>query len=265
MKLIAHIYQQFDADRNREIPAENFGGWRTTQIEIAPQHTALVVMHAWDFSRAESYPGWLRVVEYIPRARHICETLFPDLLAAARASTLKVYHVVEQGTYYQHLPGYQRAQALAGPASDLPQVSPDPVYENLRSVNLSFGEHNSDDIRCAFADLDFAAQARPMHNEGVAECSEQLFALCREDGVNHLIYIGFAINWCLLLSPGGMADMRKHGLLCSTVRQAVTAVENRETARTELAKEQALWREALDFGFVFDADNIINALHKQVG
>lgn len=65
MKLIAHIYQQFDADRNREIPAENFGGWRTTQIEIAPQHTALVVMHAWDFSRAESCPGWLRVVEYI--------------------------------------------------------------------------------------------------------------------------------------------------------------------------------------------------------
>lgn len=58
--------------------------------------------------------------------------------------------------------------------------------------------------------------------------------------------------------------MRKHGLLCSTVRQAVTAVENRETARTELAKELALWRVALDFGFVFDADDIINALYEQV-
>jgi hypothetical protein len=40
----------------------------------------------------------------------------------------------------------------------------------------------------------------------------------------------------------------------------VTAVENRETARTEAAKELALWRVAVMFGFVFDADDLIGAL-----
>ncbi|MBI4530051.1 MAG: hypothetical protein HY709_00890, partial [Candidatus Latescibacteria bacterium] len=83
---------------------------------------------------------------------------------------------------------------------------------------------------------------------------------CKRDGINHLIYAGFAINWCLLLSPGGMADMQKRGVMCSTFRQAVTAVENKETARKELNKEAALWRVALAFGFVFDVGEFLAVL-----
>ena len=117
-----------------------------------------------------------------------------------------------------------------------------------------------EDIERGFANINFAPEARPLGEEGIAENAHQLFALCREQGVNHLIYAGFAINWCLLLSPGGMADMSKHGVMCSALRQAVTAVENKETARTELNKQIALWRVALAFGFVFDVDDFIGAL-----
>ncbi|NQT19187.1 MAG: DegT/DnrJ/EryC1/StrS family aminotransferase [Planctomycetes bacterium] len=108
--------------------------------------------------------------------------------------------------------------------------------------------------------LEFADDARPVGDESIAEDAHQLFALCRENRVNHLIYAGFAINWCLLLSPGGMADMSKHGIMCSAPRQAVTAVENKETARSELCKELGLWRVAVAFGYVFDVDDFINAL-----
>ncbi len=45
-----------------------------------------------------------------------------------------------------------------------------------------------------------------------------------------------------------------------TIRQAVTAVENKESARQELHKEDALWRIALDYGLVFDAVDLIQAL-----
>ena len=48
--------------------------------------------------------------------------------------------------------------------------------------------------------------------------------------------------------------------MCSALRQAVTAVENRETARAELCKEIALWRVALAFGFVFDVEDLVKAL-----
>jgi hypothetical protein len=99
-----------------------------------------------------------------------------------------------------------------------------------------------------------------VEDEGVAENSSQLLALCRDAGINHLIYAGFAINWCLLMSPGGMVDMERRGVMCSAFRQAVTAVENRESARQELAKQLALWRVSLGFGFVFDVEDFIAAL-----
>jgi hypothetical protein len=50
--------------------------------------------------------------------------------------------------------------------------------------------------------------------------------------------------------------------MCSALRQAVTAVENRETAREEQGKEIALWRVALAFGFVFDVDTFVGALER---
>ena len=74
------------------------------------------------------------------------------------------------------------------------------------------------------------------------------------------MYVGFAINWCLLMSPGGMVDMARHGCLCSTIAEAVTAVENRETAATEREKQQALWRIAVEFGFVFHFADVVAAL-----
>jgi nicotinamidase-related amidase len=107
------------------------------------------------------------------------------------------------------------------------------------------------------ADLDIAPQARPHPGEGVAIDGDQLYTLCQEHGIDHLIYIGFAINWCLLMSPGGMVDMSRHGIVCSTIPEAVTAVENKETAREEREKQQALWRVSLEFGFVFPSRELL--------
>ena len=265
-RLKASYYQQFDADFNREVPGEGYGGWGRTEVELARQHTALVVMHAWDTGSREAFPGWHRAVEYMPRANEIARDVFPPLLRAVRASELPVLHVVGGGDYYGDYPGYQRAAQLAGAqAAPLEQAVADPALERLRALRrekVFVGPHNEDDVRRGFAALDFMEAARPAGEEGVAENAEQLFALCKEREINHLIYAGFAINWCLLLSPGGMADMSKRGLMCSALRQAVTAVENRETARVELCKEIALWRVALAFGFVFDVADFIGALEE---
>jgi hypothetical protein len=57
-----------------------------------------------------------------------------------------------------------------------------------------------------------------------------------------------------------MIDMSRHGVLCSTIRQLTTAIENKESARHEANKENALWATALLYGFVFDADEISEAL-----
>jgi hypothetical protein len=168
------------------------------------------------------------------------------------------------GRYYQQLPGYQRAQRLAGPSPKPREtIAADPTLERLRqfrSEHVFVGKHNQADVTRGFARLDFAPEARPSGEEGVAENGDQLFGLCQAASVNHLIYAGFAINWCLLLSPGGMHEMSGRGILCSAFRDATTAVENKESARRQWAKELALWRVALAFGFVFDVDEFLAAV-----
>lgn len=259
MRLPAQLYRQFDADPTRDVPGESYGGWQDLEIELAPAHTALVVMHAWDSGPPHAFPGWRRAVEYTPRANQILTDIFPPLLAAVRQSPLPVFHVVGGRDYYSHLPGFQRDVRVTPPTP----VAPDPTYhalQQLRHDHATPGAHNAADVSAGFAHLDFAPTARPLPGEGIAENGEQLAALCRAHGINHLIYVGFAINWCLLMSPGGMVDMKRHGCICSTIAEAVTAVENRETAREEREKQQALWRVAIEFGFVFRLADFTTAL-----
>jgi hypothetical protein len=264
LQIPAWYYQQFDADLDFEVPGEGYGGWQLETLALSREHTAVVVMHAWDAGTPEEHPGWYRVVEYIPRQNEIVRTVFPPLLAAVRASDLPLLHVVGGGDYYKDCPGYQRAVELAGPAPDAPEaVEEDPALEALRAFKREHvlpGLHNDDDIKRGVAKLDFPEPARPLGDEGIAENGHQLLALCRDAGINHLVYCGFAINWCLLLSPGGMSEMSRHGIMCSALREATTAVENRETAREQIAKEIGLWRVALAFGFVFDVDDFIRGI-----
>jgi hypothetical protein len=264
MRLPAQLYQQFDAAPMQAVPAEGYGGWRTVDVELAPAHTALVVMHAWDCGGPQEFPGWHRAVEYHPRAERILTDVFPRLLTAVRRSPLPVFHVVGgERDYYSHLPGYRRAAALAGTVPPPAQVSSDSTHQELRRLRAACGfpgMHNAPDIAAGFAHLDFAPAARPVGEEGIATSSAQLAGLCLAGGINHLIYVGFALNWCLLMAPGGMVDLARHGCLCSTIREAVTAVENRETARDEREKQQALWRVAVEFGFVFALEDFLPAL-----
>lgn len=263
LQLPTWTYRQHDANHDLEVPAEGCGGWVRKTLPLNPECTAVVVMHAWDCGTREQFPGWHRTIEYIPRSQRICSEILPELLSAVRASPLPLFHIVGGGDYYRELPGYRRSVSLAGPTPPGPdKVISDSVLKSLREhrrVSVT-GEHNLADIEEGFKRLDFASEARPLDDEGVAENAHQLSALCRDASINHLIYVGFAINWCLLLSPGGMAEMSTRGVMCSALRQAVTAVEVKESARGELWKELGLIRVAMAFGFVYDVPDFVAAL-----
>ncbi len=263
IELSTDYYQQFDANEQLAVPGEGYGGWQSGQVTLDLDHTAVVVMHAWETGTRAQYPGWYRAVEYIPRAQSILHDVFPKLLSGVRARSVSLFHVVSGGDYYRNLPGYQRALRLAGAELSPEQIEADPALRQLqqfRAGQVFVGPHNEADVARGFENLRFPPEALPQGDEGIAENASQLFALCKAAGVNHLIYAGFAINWCLLMSPGGMLDMSRRGLMCSVFRQAVTAVENRETARREEHKEEALWRVSLAFGLVFDVSEFLCAI-----
>ena len=166
MRLPAQLYRQFDANPALPVPGEGYGGWHTVEAEIAPKHTALVVMHAWDCGQPHEFPGWRRAVEYTPRADKILAEVFPPLLAAVRRSPLPVFHVVGgDRDYWSHLPGYQQTAQLVRESSVPPLVPTDPTFERLQQLRRkqgSPGAHNAPDIAAGFARLDFAPTARPV-------------------------------------------------------------------------------------------------------
>jgi hypothetical protein len=266
MAVRGHYYQQFDADLSLDAPGEGYGGWKTADFDLNPDRTAVVCMHAWDAGTPELYPGWFRAVEYLPRSYQIARTVFPKLFKAVRETGFKLFHVVGEHTYYKDYPGHKFAVKHALPAPPPPPLlERDPVYEKLAAFkgdHTFVGKHNAADVQRGWPKLDFVAEARPVGDEPIAENSEQLAGVCKALGVNHLVYVGFAINWCLFYSDGGMRGMTHYGAMCSVIRDGVTAVENKETARHELNKQSALWRVAMAYGYVFDSDDFIAALRR---
>ncbi len=271
LTLPAHYYRQHDADLGADVPGRGYAGWTTRTLDVPLERTALVSMHAWNPGLVDEIPpgpgspydGWFRMVEYLPRAMRISRDVFPPLLEAARHAGLSVIHVASSESYTASNNEYQRIKAMAGPEPESARgAAEDPLKKQWQTDRGSqmTGAHNQPDIAAGFKHIGFAPQAIPDAGEPVVINTHQLNAVCRERDIWHLIYIGFAINWCLLASPGGMIDMGRLGYVCSTIRQATTAVENGESCTEERAKEIALWRVSLMFGYVFDVDPVIDAL-----
>ena len=262
-QLNAWIYQQFDADLSLPYPGEGYTGWVQRQIPIDPKHTAIVVMHAWDVGTPEQVPAQYRTCEYVPRSTQIIEERFPAFLDKVRKSGFKLIHVGSQSeASLETLPGYIRTKEKWGVDPEpRPCVSSDPVWQQLQQIRSDYGicgKHNEEGLAQARKIRDFAIL--PRDDEDVVATTHQLFQLCKEQGINHLIYTGFAVNACLTMSPCGMYDMTRRGVLCSIIRELTTAVENKESCRKELHKEYGLWAFSLWGGFVFDQADIENSL-----
>jgi len=259
-----NYYGQFDADYSLDMPAKGFKGWEKAPLPVDTEKTALVVMHAWEAGTIEQYPGWWRCVEYLERSIEISRTTLKQLLDTAREKGMRVIHVVGwNNTYYTDLPGYKRAKELAGETAPTVYIKEDPTSRarwDYRSKHAFPGENNLDIHNLEKEGLHFDPYYIPNNDEYVCENGDQLFAVCQKEGINHLIYSGFAINFCLTFSPGGMVDLSRHGVTCSVVRQCTTAVENKESIDGELNKEYGLWLTSMMFGFIYDLPDLLKAL-----
>ena len=67
-----------------------------------------------------------------------------------------------------------------------------------------------------------------------------------------------------MLSPCGCLDMTRRGLVCSIVGDLTTAVENKESCETQRNREYGLWQFAVQGGYVFLSDSLVDLLPKSM-
>lgn len=260
-----YIYVQQNADYSLPYPGEGFTGWTNLNIPLDPSKTAIVIMHAWDILPYEQCPGIHRMCEYVLRSQKIMEERFPSFLEAVRNSSIRLIHVGSstEKTLATH-PKYQEILKKY-PEVPHPRMQISEQTQRLRDLHQRIGscsEENEQDFLMSCEHRDFAI--KPLDTEDLVCTSEQLYAVCLEHGIEHLIYTGFALNWCLTYNECGMVDMNRYGLMCSVVGDLTTAVENKESCRNQDHLKYGLWQFATYNGFVFLADDLKHTLLQVV-
>jgi len=275
LKLKGEYYRHYPFNFTKgKYGATGFKGWGDSiDIEVPAEEIALIAMHIWNigfhlelqFSPQGKAGAVMEMLEWASRSISIIKNEIPPILKAAREANIQVIHIASDEHYAKKYPGYQRTLHVAG--DEPPGLPKAPRYDELKPPdeikdNLLFGAKFKESLKYYTPNLDFPDLARPLDSEYVVFTTHQLNEVLRQQRIWNLIYIGFALNWCLWFSPCGMVDMSRLGYRCSCIKEAVMAVENKESAVGELHKQEALWRTSLMFGYVHSAGDFIQACGK---
>lgn len=267
-----HIYRHYPADFSAgPAAARGFIGWEVETRPLDLDKTALLLMHLPDAGLTPDSqwgphcprPDLLGTVEWVPRTVDMIRNRLPRLVEAARAAGLQVVHVHTRKEY-QTGPCWERSVAEAGdpPGDDTDRIDDEGLLAAHRRdvFQLAPRPDGSPEHTWGMPEV-----LMPQRDDLVAGETWRLHRLMKRRGINHLIYCGWALNWCLWFSSGGMCDMSRHGYLCSAVPGGCVAIENREAAEAEANLEYALWKTAVMFGYVFDLDELTEALRAAAG
>lgn len=274
LNLKGEYYRHYPVDFSRDNEgALGFKSWgQSIEIAVPADETALLPMHIWNIGLSKELPftsqgpagGVMDMLEWASRSAPIIRTEIPTVLSATRTAKIPIIHIASSESYAAKYPGYKKSVKIAG--TEPRGLSKAPEHNEYPSDSLKneliFGKRFADSIDYYSKHIDFPEQAKPLDSEYVVTTTHQLTEVLRNLGVWNLIYIGFAINWCLWFSPGGMSDMSRLGYRCNCIREAVTAVENKESTHGEFNKQQALWRTSLMFGFIHSKEDYLFACRK---
>lgn len=267
------LYRHFPADFSRwREAAAGFRGWDSEVRKLDLSKTCLALMHFPDtgltpdteFGPDCPNPNALGTIEWIPRTMDVVTFRMPPLVQAARAAGLQVAHVGVGGGIYMQGPLWEKCVREAGdpPPDDQDRITKDPkvAAQHMRDV---FDLPRPQPDKVPPHELALPKELWPQGNDLVAQYPWQLHRLLQSRGITHIIYSGWALNWCLWFSPCGMCDMDRKGYLCSAVRGGCVAIENAESAVGERNLEYAYWKTSTMFGYIFDLQELTHALREQ--
>ena len=98
-----------------------------------------------------------------------------------------------------------------------------------------------------------------LKEEYVIATGQQLHDLLAQKGILHLIYVGFATNWCVLGRDYGIRAMSGRGYNIILLREATTGVEFPDTVDQLFTTEIAIREVEQQYGFTSSKKDFLRA------
>lgn len=231
---------------------------REIEMVLPVEATALVLVDMWNIHFIES---WLE------RARTVTESKIVPVLQIAREAGLTVIHAPcpeVARLYPDHRPSGV-VETVAGPGGpDWPPVSfrrregRYAAYAGPRSQPPSISIR-WDKIKDQLG-MSPLIDVRP--EEKVVATGTELHHVLADRGILHLIYAGFATNWCLLGRDYGIRAICRRGYHIVALRDCTTGVEFPDTLERLWVTEISVREIEQQFGFTADGGDFIDACRK---
>lgn len=215
---------------------------RQIRMSLPLAQTALVLVDMWNDHFNDS---WLE------RAAHLTGAAVVPVLEAARAAALKIIHApspeVAAGfpQLERHQPPLPEPVPQWPPADFRARQGDYAAFRGPRHQPPGIGPHwNPRQDR-----LGMSPAIEVRDDDVVIATGQQLHDYLHECGILHLVYAGFATNWCILHRDYGMRAMARKGYNLILLRDATTGVEFPDTLDALFVTEVAVREVEQQLGF----------------
>jgi nicotinamidase-related amidase len=214
---------------------------RSVNMKLPVEQTALVLVDTWDNHFIES---WLERAERMTR-----EAVVP-VLHSSRNAGLTIVHAPNSSVtpdFPEHMKRHKTAPAAAVPdsATDWPPAE----FRRRQGEYCAFRGPRAQPPGIPDIDIGMSPHIDVLDEDFLLETGQQLHDLCRERGILHLIYAGFATNWCILNRDYGMRSMARFGYNMILLRESTMGVEYPDTVDECFATELAIREVETQIGF----------------
>ena len=208
-------------------------GFVERDLSIPIEQTALVLVDVWSTHYIDS---WLQRATDVTRERIV------PLLQAARRAGVTVIHAPSPRVVESHHPDFMPAPGPPGESSAWPPPAFRGIYRS--GEHADFGRDREPRLQDAIAryetELKISDLVKPLPDEPIIATGDQLHDLLAERRILHLVYAGFATNWCVIGRDYGIIAMNERGYNIVLVRDATTGVEFHDSVEDLTATEIAI-------------------------
>ena len=228
---------------------------REFEMPLPIEQTALVLVDVWNVHFIESW---------IERAAQITTDCIMPVLDAARGAGLTIVHapsppVAEQYPQLQrHKPPEPSVPSAWPPSTFRSREGDYAVYRGPRSQPPGIGVHW--DKLASQLSISPTIDVKP--EEFVIATGQQLHELLEERGILHLLFVGFATNWCVLGRDYGIRSMARYGYNIVLLRDATTGVEFPDTYDNLFTTEISVREVEQQYGFSASNADFFAAVEK---